>query len=295
MHISAAALAAARAQIKADGANAANSSHAAAAAAAAAHHLQVAHAHMNRGCAPHDGRGNPLSEWNHVIGGGGSVPPLQEVSGGSVGFGSGLDGSASAGMMMVGGGGGGDGSRVRRQTSLSKMFGGGRQNSSSGGGLSSPQGSSPYGAGGGMGSGGAQTNQSQHMQQQHHHQQQQHMSRYNSPPPPSAPQQRQDGRDGGGGEGQMGGGSSGYMDVSPLLSNAMCHEVSMGMGDGASGGAGGARSIGGKVVDYNRPSVSTVMSLSRLLDGLGQTLDAPCEEEVIKTHGVTFSFFVSRT
>lgn len=273
MHISAAALAAARAQIKADGQDVANSGHAAAVAAAAAHHLRVAQAHIGgSGCGVplHDNRGNPMAPNNHMMSPGGSHIPQQHIpqqhqqvaSRGAVGFG---PGPGDGGMGMSGGGGaggglGGEASRARAgRSSLSKMFGGKRQSSS----LSNSSMGEPYSRGGGVGESGVGlgvgAGESHNMQIP--------ASRGFEALSPSDPQHmRGGGRDVIRNPGAFGG-------MPPMLACAAGQEGGLSM---ASRGVGGGDGSSG----MKQPSQSTVLSLSRLLDGLGQTLDSPLEEEV---------------
>lgn len=286
MHISAAALAAARAQIKAEG-------------AAAAHQMQVTQAQMIGGGPglPGDGHnGQSMSSVGHMgrqpVQSNQCMSPMGFMNaneGGAVGLGVGMGGGGGGGgggNTSAGGGSstGGEGNRGRTpRNSLSKMFGlnrpptvSGSMYSGGGGNGGGGVGRPPGGLLGGHGSGGVNRDRSpQHSRPQ--------LPRFNSLPPPAhsslEPQSTASRAN------QMG--SGGHTYLPPLLATVQNNEGGPlpmpGSGGGGSGGSGmgegGLSKEGGEMVGH-RPHASTAVSLSRLLDGLGQTLDAPLEEEV---------------
>lgn len=282
MHMSAAAYAAARAQIKGD-VSGMNSGHAAARAAAAAQHLQAAQAHM------HGLPGDPRAPSG--MGMGMMGPPQQGMSVGRIGAPQGMDMRAMGpppqqggpGLSVGGGGGGsgGGGGGFGGSSGGPKGGGGGAGGSTDGGessrgrpgrtGLSKMFGSNRTVAGASMPSnsaflGGGSASSSQHrqvQQQQQQHLQQQMQKRFNASSMPESQS---------GGRGQTG---SSQVFLPPIAS-AVGQQGGMPMG-----GPGGAHSKGITEGAHFRPGQSsTVLSLSRLLEGLEQTLDSPLEEEV---------------
>lgn len=297
MHVTAAALAA-RAHVKGDPSNM-NSGQTAAAALAAAHHLQEAQLQLQMHGIPGNGRPPPPSPPPQGLHLGRHIPPQsQEMDidvGGRLAQHQQQQQHGMMGRMGAGGGGmyGGDirGSGASgaaneaprsRPRGLSKMFGSSRPQMGAGGGSRSSAGmpppptSSPFN----------HSPQRQHLghhhlqQQLHQHQQHQHMEQQQRYRASAAMVEEQEG--GSDGRGPMG---SGHM-FSPRLpaSDGGGQDGGVGMSVGAPG-SGGA----GEVSDARNPvsgapgrpgQSSTVASLSKMLEGLEQTLDCPLAEEV---------------